>query len=434
MAADARGGTGLSALPPDDTIVALSSGAPPAAIAVVRVSGPAAFTAVQELAGTLPPPRRAGLRTLRQGDEVIDRALVLVFPGPASATGEDLVELHCHGGRAVVGAVEAALLIAPGVRRAAPGEFTRRALASGRIDLAEAEGLADLLAAETQAQRRAAWAGAGGRLSTLVQDWMARLAVITAELELAIDHDEDAGDAEAFRTALLALATEWQTALAAPPVERLRDGIRVVLAGPPNAGKSTLINALAERDVAIVSPVAGTTRDRLEAPVARSGVAYLLVDTAGLTATVDPVEAIGVARANEAVQAADLVLWLGDGPEPPGAIRVHAKADLSDRRPSSAASVAVSARTGDGIGALWECIAGRAAALLPRDDTISLNGRQRGLLAEAADELAAVTRERDLLIVAEQGRRARSLLGSLLGLDATEAMLDALFGRFCLGK
>ena len=240
-----------------NTIVALSSGRPPAAIAVVRVSGPGAFVAVTALAGQLPPARRASLRALRDGGgALLDRALVLIFPGPGSATGEDLVELHCHGGRAVTAAVIAALTACTDVREAEPGEFTRRALVNGRIDLAQAEGLADLLEAETQAQRRAALAASEGRVSSAVRGWMATLADLSARVEATLDHAEEGdvgeeaaliagvhADARTLRDAMLA-------ALAAPPVERVREGVRVVIGGPPNAGKSTLLNLLSGREAA----------------------------------------------------------------------------------------------------------------------------------------------------------------------------------------
>jgi tRNA modification GTPase len=263
-----------------DTIFALSSGQPPAAIGVVRISGPQAFAAVESLAGKLPSPRRATLRTLSTDATHLDRALVLIFPGPTTVTGEDLAELHLHGGRAVVRAVEAALAAMSGLRAAEAGEFTRRALANGRIDLTEAEGLGDLLAAETEAQRRAAIRAAEGGIRQRIEGWASRTLQLSAIVEAMLDHaDEDDVAAEAGPLGRIgddarALEAEIETVLAQPGVERLRDGIRVVLAGPPNAGKSTLLNALAEREAAIVSPLAGTTRDRIEAPVMRDGIAY----------------------------------------------------------------------------------------------------------------------------------------------------------------
>ena len=425
----------------DDTIFALSSGRPPAAIAIVRISGPRAIDAATALAGSLPAPRRAGVRTLRSGQNVLDDALVLVFPGPATVTGEDLVELHCHGGRAVVAAVEGALAGSPGLRPAEPGEFTRRALANGRIDLTEAEGLGDLLAADTEAQRRAALAMVEGRVGRLVRGWLDMIARLSAGVEALLDF-ADEGDVvdddatlSAIGTDMDGLAAAIDAVIAVPPVERLHDGVRVVIAGPPNAGKSTLLNLLTEREAAIVSPVSGTTRDRIEAPVTRGGIAYLLTDTAGLLdATDDPVEAIGIERAVAAVAAADLLLWLGDGDAPrPDAILVQPRADVPGRGALSAGRDVLVSHTDDrSIVRLWQVIAARAAALLPQVDEIALRDRQRRLCQSARDALAV--RSNDPLVVAEHLRSAHRALAAILGIDATEAMLDALFSGFCLGK
>ncbi|WP_375395425.1 tRNA uridine-5-carboxymethylaminomethyl(34) synthesis GTPase MnmE [uncultured Sphingomonas sp.] len=425
-----------------DTIFALSSGRPPAAIAIVRISGPHAVEAATALAGPLPPPRRAGLRRLRAADgQALDDALVLVFPGPATATGEDLVELHCHGGRAVVAGIEAALGASAGLRLAESGEFTRRALTNGRIDLAEAEGLGDLLAAQTEGQRVAALAAAEGRVSRAVRAWLAAIATLSARVEAVLDFSDegDVADDDAVLAAvardMAALGDAIDAVLAAPPVERLHDGIRVVLAGPPNAGKSTLLNLLAGRDAAIVSPISGTTRDRIEVPVVRAGIAYLLTDTAGLAdATDDPVEAIGIERATAAMAAADLLVWLGDD-DPPrkAAIVVQPRADLPGRgRLRAGGDLLVSQADVGSIERLWAVLGERAAALLPRRDAVALRERQRGLCAAARDDLSTTTT--DALVMAEHLRRAHRSLAAILGIDATEAMLDALFSGFCLGK
>lgn len=428
-----------------DTIFALSSGQPPAAIGVIRISGPEAFAAVESLTGGgLPPPRRASLRTLRTGETHLDRALVLIFPGPGTATGEDLAELHLHGGRAVVRAVEAVLAATPGLRGAEAGEFTRRALANGRIDLTEAEGLADLLAAETEAQRRAAMRAAEGGIRQRIEGWAARTLQLSAAVEALLDHAdegdvaEEAGMLEQVRHGSRELAGEIGAVLVEPGVERLRDGIRVVLAGAPNAGKSTLLNALAEREAAIVSPLAGTTRDRIEAPVMRDGVAYLLTDTAGLhDAPSDMVEEIGIARAQEALDQADLILWLDDAP--PSVltaphILVHPRADEAARAAGAEGRLVVSARTGAGVVQLWERIAAAAREMLPANDAVPLNRRQRDLAAQAAQALRAAGEGNDPLLIAEDLRHALRGFNRITGAADVEAMLDTLFGRFCIGK
>ncbi|WP_066798167.1 tRNA uridine-5-carboxymethylaminomethyl(34) synthesis GTPase MnmE [Sphingomonas soli] len=427
------------------TIFAVSSGAPPAAIAIMRLSGPGAFAAVLDLAGSLPQPRAAALRALRDpatGD-LLDRALVLLFPGPASATGEDLAELHLHGGRAVVRAVEESLAAIPGLCAAEPGEFTRRALANGRIDLSEAEGLGDLLMAETEAQRRVAIRSAEGAVRREVEGWTTRALGISAQVEALLDHgDEDDVAAgpdplPGIRAAAAKLADEIAIVAGRPPVERLRDGLRVVLAGPPNAGKSTLLNALTGRDAAIVSDIAGTTRDRIEAPVVRGGVAYLLTDTAGLNAAPgDAIEEIGIARTRDALEAADIILWLGDDPPPPhpATIWLHARADEPGRAAARDAALPISAATGAGIDALWHRLAELSQALLPPPDMVALNARQRELSLSAAAALRAIGTEPDLLLVAEHLRTALRAFDAITGRAGVEAMLDALFGRFCIGK
>jgi tRNA modification GTPase len=426
---------------PADTIYALSSGSPPAGIAVVRISGPSADTALLALAGRLPEPRRASVAALRHPlrGELLDRALVLRFPGSGSATGEDVAELHLHGGRSVVGAVLGALAAVPGLRQAEPGEFTRRAFESGRIDLAEAEGLADLLAAETEAQRRAALQLAGGALSREVERWQAELLGLAAEIEAALDF-ADEGDVGAdlppeWRERLARLCRELQAALARAPAERLRDGIRVILAGPPNAGKSSLFNALVGREAAIISPLPGTTRDLIEAPVAIAGIPFLLVDTAGLRESGDAVEAIGVDRAKLSLAAADIILWLGDPEAPPDQDRtlvVGAKSDLGP--PQRGIDLAVSALTGEGLERLVDCLRERAKSLLPGEGEMAINARHRAVLRDVLASLGEAGSSDDLLIAAESLRLARLALDRLTGRAGVEDMLDALFGRFCIGK
>lgn len=425
-----------------DTIFALSSGAPPAAIGVVRISGPAAFAAGAALAGSIPPPRHAALRRLRdRSGHALDDALVIAFPGPASATGEDLLELHLHGGRAVVHAVLAALAAEPDLRPAEAGEFTRRALGNGRIDLAEAEGLADLLAAESELARRAALSAAEGGVSRKAREWTARLLTLSARAEAQIDFaDEDDLPAEALELAAIrrdaaALAEDLAIVLARTPIERLRDGFRIVLAGPPNAGKSSLINALAEREVAIATAMPGTTRDRLEAPVLRDGTGYVLIDTAGLRGDAhDPVEVIGISRANDAIDSADVVIWLGDEAAPTSdMIAIHARSDEPGRSASVPGRLSVSAVTGAGVTELWAVIAAHCGTLLPPGDLIAFNDRQRGLLSRALSDLRHGDHD-DSILLAEGLRTARVALDQIAGTAALDDMLDDLFGRFCIGK
>ncbi|GLV24007.1 tRNA uridine-5-carboxymethylaminomethyl(34) synthesis GTPase MnmE [Sphingobium sp. Cam5-1] len=423
-----------------DTIFALSSGAPPAGIGVIRISGPAAAAALQGLAGQLPEPRRARLALLKdpRNGAPLDRALILWFPGPGTATGEDLAELHCHGGRAVVAGLEDALRSFEGVRQAQPGEFTRRAFMNGRMDLNEVEGLADLLAAETQQQRRAALLMSEGHFSRQLEQWQRSLLDLSAMAEAALDFsDEDDvpehGAEERIGSGIAGLIGEVRSALSAPSAERLRDGIRVVLAGPPNAGKSTLLNALVGREAAIVSDVAGTTRDRIEVPAALGGTAFLFTDTAGLReATSDVIEAIGMDRARAALDSADIILWLGDPDEVPreDAIIVGAQCD----RHAVTRGLPISAVTGEGMETLIALLLERAAALLPGVSEYALHERQREGVALLLGHLENALPQSDLLIVAEELRHARAAIDALTGRASTEHMLDRLFAGFCIGK
>ena len=422
-----------------DTIFALSSGALPAGIAVVRVSGPHAAQALENLAGSLPEPRRAVSATLRWQGEMLDRALVLWLPGPGTASGEDIAEFHLHGGRAVVASVLDALGALPGLRLAEPGEFTRRAFSNGKLDLAQAEGLADLLAAETEAQRRQALRQAEGGLGKLVGGWRERLLGLAAKVEAAIEFAEDEDDVPALAPADLAgigeLATDMAAALAQPPAERLRDGVRIVVAGPTNAGKSSLINALAGREAAIASPVAGTTRDLIEIPVGIAGMPCLLIDSAGLREAGGHVEQIGMARARAAIDSADLILWLGSPAEAPDrdrTILVRAKADLG--KSGGKGDVATSTVTGEGLDQLRVLLEARIRGLLPPADAIALNARHRERVGEAVAELRAAEAQTDILFIAEHLRQARIALDRVTGRAGVEEMLDALFGRFCVGK
>ena len=429
---------------PADTIFALSSGAPPAAIAIIRISGTAAFDVVRGLAGRLPAPRRASLCVLRSpgSTQVLDQALILVFPGPTSATGEDLAELHLHGGRAVVRAVEAAIASFPSTRMAEAGEFTRRAFANGRMDLNEAEGLADLLAAETEWQRKAASLMFGGAFSAAIEGWrqeVLRLSALTeAELDFSDEGDVDTQNKDAITIGCGKICDEIGRMLANPPVEKLKDGLRVVLAGPPNSGKSTLLNALVGRDAAIVSDIAGTTRDMIEVPVSIEGIGVLFTDTAGLRDdSLDVIERIGIERSHAAMQQADIVLWLGregDGPDHPNVIEVATKCDIDGHERKGAPAINVSAVTGAGIAELLHSVAGRAKKLLPPADQFAVNARQRALLTDVGAALDACKDLEDWLIIGENLRQARLALDALTGRAHTEELLDNIFGKFCVGK
>lgn len=430
-----------------DTIFALSSGQPPAGIAVIRISGPQAGAALTALTGKRSTPRRATLATLAdpQDGTHLDRTMVLWLPGPGTATGEDSAELHLHGGRAVVAAVEAALTHIPGLRRAQPGEFTRRAFANGRIDLAEAEGLADLLSAETELQRRTALAMAEGVLSREVEGWRTTLLQLSARLEAALDFsdEDDVGEGEetlptGFTAGCTALAQSLEAWLTRPRAEPLKHGFRVVLAGPPNAGKSTLFNALVEQEAAITAAEPGTTRDVLTHACALNGVPFVFVDTAGLRDEgAGEIERIGIARARVAAEDADLILWLGpegEGPDSRPLWEVSARTDDATAARKSAKALHLSARTGKGLPALREALIAHARQSLPAPGQAALNQRQHTLLSDVAESLHHATTEPDPLLAAENLRLARRALDALIGRTSTEDMLDTLFGKFCIGK
>jgi tRNA modification GTPase len=433
---------------PDDTIFALGSGVPPAAISVIRISGPGASGGLRLLAGRLPPPRRAVTAELTDGDGLpLDHALVLWLPAPTTVTGEDCAELHVHGGRAIVAAVERALARIPGLRRAEAGEFTRRAFANGKIDLAEAEGLADLLSAETELQRRAALAVTRGGLSRHVAGWrdavLSESAALEATLDFAGDDDiEDCAGGTGLPSGFGArcddLARELETWLARPRAEPLREGFRVVLAGPPNVGKSTLFNALVEDEAAITAAEPGTTRDVLIRTVALEGVPLMFVDTAGLREHgAGEIEKIGILRARSEADRADLVLWLGPPGEGPGegvVWEIAARCDRDDLAPNPTARFRVSARTGEGLAALRSALLGHARSALPAPGEVALNTRQHHHLTDVATSLRFAAAQTDSLLAAEHLRLARVSLDRLLGRTGTEEMLDALFGRFCIGK
>ena len=399
----------------------------------MRVSGPHAGVALRVLVGALPLSRRAVLRRVRNSSgAVLDQALILWLPGPHTVTGEDIAELHLHGGRAVVASVLAALDAIPHLRPAVAGEFTRRGFENGRIDLAEAEGLSDLLTAETESQRQSALLLVEGGLGRKVGEWQAALLNISARIEAELDFSDEGDVAPVERVeGLWPLIEMIEAMLAAPPAERLKDGVKVVLAGPPNTGKSSLFNTLVNRDAAIVSEIAGTTRDRIEAPILLGGIPFIVIDTAGLRDSDDTIEAIGIARAQAAVASADIIMWLGDAAKAPvGALIIAAKADLGGQH----LGLPVSIVTGQGVDALKTEIITRARRLLPKPGALALNARHRTILADVLINLQAAMMQHDLLITAEYLRLARIRLDALTGRAGVEDMLDALFGAFCIGK
>lgn len=438
-----------------DTIFALASGVGRSAVSIVRISGSDTRSALQLLlpAG-LPEPRRASLRRLfgPKTNDILDQALILWLPGPGTFTGEDQAELQIHGSPAVRAAVLRVLSSLPGLRAAEPGEFTRRALLNGRLDLTAVEGLADLIEAETEAQRRQALRQLEGSLAKRVQAWRARLLDALASCEAALDFsdEDDVPDDVAASAADVAgeVGGEIAAALAgASRGERVRDGFQVVIAGAPNAGKSTLLNAIARRDVAIVSPIAGTTRDAIEVRCDLGGLPVVLVDTAGLRDSDDLIEREGVARARARMDQADLVLWLsaGDAPDPGGGgvesfapcriLKVATKVDLD--LPMVAADIAVSAKTGDGIDRLLNLIKDAAAQSMDGGaDAVLTRERHRAVLNEVhvCLDRAADAGQGGVELLAEDLRLALRHLGRMTGAVDVEEVLDRIFSSFCIGK
>ena len=434
-----------------DTIVALSSGGLPAGVAVLRLSGPQAGAIAGELAGGLPAPRVATLRPLRDRGDLIDRALVLWFPAPASFTGEDVAELHVHGGPAVVSALIEAATRDGRARLAAPGEFPRRAFDNGRLDLTAVEGLADLIAAQTAAQRRAALRQAEGGLNRLAEGWRQRLVRAAAELEASIDFsDEDLpADLETgARTVLAEVGAEIAGALAEGRRGSLaRDGVHVALVGPPNVGKSSLLNRLARRDVAIVSEIAGTTRDVIEVTLDLDGWPIVVADTAGLRESADPIEAIGVARAEARRREADIPVYVADArdvgaepPDGPAAMILANKCDLTEAPPPAEIGgipvFAVSALTGAGIDAWVTSLGAQVAALagVQGDAALVTRHRHREELGRAAEALARAVEAPTVDLMAEDVRLALHAIGRLTGAVDVEDLLDVIFADFCIGK
>jgi tRNA modification GTPase len=455
--------------PREQTIFALSSGRPPTAIAIVRVSGPRARRALESIAGRIPAPRMATRAMLRDADrQPIDDAVVLWFPEPASATGEDVAEFHVHGGRAVLASLFAALSALSELRPAEAGEFTRRAFENGKLDLTEAEGLDDLIHADTDRQRRQALRQRNGLLGDKARHWRAEIIEASALIEAGIDFSDEGDVPEQLMVPALArirqLADEIEEVLRLQGrSERLRDGLVVAIAGPPNVGKSTLMNQLARREVAIVSPHAGTTRDVIEVQLDLDGYPVTVIDTAGIRETDDPVEQEGVRRARARAAAADLVLWLIDaehgdatrlpvteGKVPVWAVRNKIDLDAVGTYATGMATVAVdpgrdcgdrrftiSASRGDGLPDLIAALVAFAESYFGASEE-ALIGRERHriLLYQTAESLRRSTSvvEQGVELVAEDLRTGVHSLGRLLGRVDVEDVLDAIFRDFCIGK
>lgn len=427
-----------------DTIFALATAYGKAGVAVIRVSGPLAHHAGTTLAGSLPKPRVAGLRLLKDAQGVrLDEALVLVFSEKQSFTGEAVVEFQLHGSTAVVSTVLRVLSEIKGLRQAEPGEFTRRALENGRLDLAQVEGLADLIDAETEAQRRQALRVLSGDLGDQAEKWRLDLIRAAALLEATIDFaDEDVPTdvspevSSLIQRVLKSLRKEISGVKSA---ERIRTGFEVAIVGAPNVGKSTLLNALAGRDAAITSEYAGTTRDVIEVRMDLGGLPVTLLDTAGLRETADKVEEIGIARARERAELADLRVFLVEGDERPdfephsGDIVLKAKADLLEDKVG-----AISGVSGEGLSDLIEKVTQR---LSDQAAAVGIATRERHRIAMIHAVEAMESAERFVIVgeevtdlAAEELRSAIRSLDSLVGRIDVENVLDEIFSSFCLGK
>lgn len=431
-----------------DTIFALATARGKAGVAVIRMSGPMVSAVVQLLAGDLPTPRRASLRRLRWEGSVLDDALVIRFERDASFTGEESAEFQVHGGRATVQAVLQALGEIPGMRMADAGEFTRRALENGRLDLSQVEGLADLVEAETEMQRRQALRVMEGGLRDRVSGWREALVRAGALLEATIDFVEEDVPVDVYPE-VLSLLTEVSGGIEreitnSRGAERVRDGFEVAIIGAPNAGKSTLLNHLAGRDAAITSSIAGTTRDIIEVRMDIGGFAVTLLDTAGLRETDDIIEREGVLRTVRRAEAADLRIFLLDAEDLPmivvpreGDIVLHGKADLRPAAESSDGRFSVSGKNGFGVDRLLEEIAVRLRDMAPPEGLL-IRERHRAAMTLARDALSfalsGIGAGSGAELVAADLRRATRALAGIVGIVDVESLLDEIFSSFCIGK
>jgi len=428
-----------------ETVFALSSGRGRAGVAVIRVSGSNAAVAIETLTRTkIPPPRTATVRSLFDDGELIDRGLILWFPAPASFTGEDIAEFHVHGGRAVVDGLLAALADVEGLRPAEPGEFTRRAVENGKFDLTQAEALADLINAETEAQRRQALRQYGGELAALYEGWRTRLIRATAWAETAIDFDDENIPLAFFQEAgdqAASIAGEIRHHLDDDRRgEILREGFYLAVIGPPNSGKSSLVNALARRDVAIVSDIPGTTRDVLEVHLDLGGYPVILADTAGLRESTDTIESEGVRRALSRARDADGILLLQDASANTGPVcfeshqpvlAVWNKADLPHPERNG---MMISVRSGAGMDDLLQAITALTQHCLQSEGPTLSRERHRRALIEAETALRRSVTLAAPELVAEELRIAMRALGRITGRVDIEELLEVVFQDFCIGK
>lgn len=432
------------------TIVALSSGALPSGVAIIRLSGPRAFAAAKALCGVLPDPRSLALRVLRHPEtgEALDSGLVVLFPAPNSFTGEDCAELQVHGSPAGVKAILGVLTAMEGISLAGPGDFTRRAFENGKLDLTAIEGLGDMLAAETEAQRRQALTRLQGSLARHIACWRLALLDARAEIEAHLDFADEDDVPELlphhFVEGLLALKEELQTTLSGFEVGRIvREGFRIVMAGAPNAGKSSLLNALAGSDLAIVTEEAGTTRDTKDVAIDLDGQLVILTDTAGLRETSSKAESEGIRRARSAMESADLILWLSapDVPETEMVLpanvpilRIATKSDLAP--PTRTYDLVLSARSGAGLDGLISALRHHIETRLGGSETALVSHlRDRQAIETAIAHIeTGLARIAQPELCAEELRNASDALARLIGLMDTEAVLDRLFAGFCIGK